>query len=61
MKAFLVSVFLLISNMVTHAESIVVDNIITPDTAAVFKTIDGTKLSLHILTRKDIKLQIKFL
>ncbi|WP_216362698.1 alpha/beta hydrolase fold domain-containing protein [Formosa algae] len=53
MKTFLVTALLFISSMVSHAKSIGVNNnIIAPDTTTVFKTIDDTKLSLHIFNPK---------
>ena len=48
MKVFFVALFLLVSNMVTHAESILIKDPIKPYTSIVYKTLDKTKLSLHI-------------
>lgn len=52
MKVFLATLFLLVSSMVIYAEP-KVKNVITPDTSVVYKTIDETKLSLHIFNPKE--------
>lgn len=52
MKLLLTTLFLLVSTMLTHAESIVVKNTITPDTSVVYKTVGNTALSLHIFNPK---------
>ena len=48
MKIFLVTFFLLFSNIVTSAESVAFKETIKPDSTVVYKTLDKKKLSLHI-------------
>lgn len=48
MKVFLVTLFLLVSTIEIQAASVTVKDKIAPDTTVVYKTIDSTKLSLHI-------------
>ncbi|MGJ8762335.1 MAG: sialate O-acetylesterase [Polaribacter sp.] len=48
MKIYINVLFLLIFNMLTHAESVTVIEKIKPDSTVVYKTIDNKKLSLHI-------------
>ncbi|MDO6597948.1 sialate O-acetylesterase [Oceanihabitans sp. 2_MG-2023] len=52
MKLLLTTLVLLVSTMITHAESLVVKNTITPDTSVVYKTVGNTALSLHIFNPK---------
>ncbi|MBU2950387.1 alpha/beta hydrolase fold domain-containing protein [Tamlana agarivorans] len=52
MKVFLVAFFLLVSNLLVRAESIRIKDTITPDKTMVYKTIDNTKLSLHVFNPK---------
>lgn len=52
MKVFLVTLFLLVSTIEIQAASVTVKDKIAPDTTVVYKTIDSTKLSLHIFNPK---------
>ncbi|WP_299782478.1 alpha/beta hydrolase fold domain-containing protein [uncultured Formosa sp.] len=55
MKAFLLTLFLLVSNMVVHAKSVAVKDSIFPDSTVMYKTIDSTELSLHVFNPENHK------
>ncbi|MGJ8744442.1 alpha/beta hydrolase [Polaribacter sp.] len=55
MKTFLVTLFLLISNIVAHAESVDFKETIKPDSSVVYKTNDNKKLSLHVFNPEGHK------
>ncbi|WP_405563386.1 sialate O-acetylesterase [Polaribacter sp. Asnod6-C07] len=59
MKIYITTLFLLILNMATSAKSVTVKGSIEPDSTVVYKTINNTKLSLHIFNPKGHKITDK--
>ncbi|MGJ8743546.1 alpha/beta hydrolase fold domain-containing protein [Polaribacter sp.] len=55
MKIFLVTFFLLFSNIIAHAESVAFKEKMKPDSSVVYKTLDNKKLSLHIFNPEGHK------